>query len=49
MILQALHDYYQRKSLDPDPARQGPRVRVVGVGRERVFVSERSVDGWSPA
>mgnify|MGYP001247352877 CR=1 FL=1 len=24
-------------------------VRVVGVGRERVFVSERSVDGWGPA
>ena len=37
------------REVDPDPARQGPRVRVVGVGRERVFVSERSVDGWSPA
>ena len=29
---------------DPDPARGGSRLRVAGVGRERVFVSERSPD-----
>jgi hypothetical protein len=34
------------REVDPDPARRGARVRVVGAGRERVFVSERSVDGW---
>ncbi|MEZ4399921.1 MAG: hypothetical protein R3B06_07870 [Kofleriaceae bacterium] len=32
---------------DPDPARGGTRVRVAGVGRERVFVSERSIDTWT--
>lgn len=32
--------------LDPDPSRGRSRVRVVGRGRERVFVSERSVDSW---
>lgn len=31
---------------DPDPARAAIRVRVVGPGRERVFVSERSVETW---
>lgn len=31
---------------DPDPSRRGSRLRVVGAGRERVFVSERSVDAW---
>ena len=31
---------------DPDQARGRSRVRVVGPGRERVFVSERSVESW---
>lgn len=33
--------------VDPDRERGGARrVRVVGPGRERVFVSERSIDTW---
>ncbi|MBK7196430.1 MAG: hypothetical protein IPH80_28450 [Myxococcales bacterium] len=44
----AVHGRLVREA-DPDPTRPGPRVRVVGAGRERVFVSERSVDGWRPA
>ena len=32
--------------VDPDPTRGRSRVRVVGPGRERVFVSERSVENW---
>jgi len=31
---------------DPDPSRGRSRIRVVGAGRERVFLSERSVDSW---
>ena len=44
----AVHGRLVREA-DPDPTRPGPRVRVVGAGRERVFVSERSVDGWRAA
>jgi hypothetical protein len=35
-----------RTEVDPDPARRTPRVRVIGRGREPVFVSERSIEAW---
>ena len=35
-----------RREPDSDPQRGSSRLRVVGAGRERVFVSERSIDHW---
>lgn len=35
-----------RPEPDPQPGRGAQRVLVVGAGRERVFVSERSIDHW---
>jgi CRISPR-associated protein Csd1 len=43
MILQALHDYYQRKSLDPDPARRLPAFGLEE--KEIAFVLELTRDG----
>lgn len=41
----AVHGRLVREA-DPDPARKETRLRVCGPGRERPFVSERSVDQW---
>ncbi len=35
-----------RPEADPEPGRGAIWIRVVGAGRERVFVSERSIDHW---
>ncbi|MDR3352660.1 MAG: type I-C CRISPR-associated protein Cas8c/Csd1, partial [Zoogloeaceae bacterium] len=43
MILQALHDYYQRKADDPDPSRHLP---VFGWEKKEIpFIIELSRDG----
>ncbi|HMV05851.1 MAG TPA: type I-C CRISPR-associated protein Cas8c/Csd1 [Accumulibacter sp.] len=43
MILQSLYDYYQRKALDPDPARRLPAFGLEE--REIPFIIELSADG----
>jgi hypothetical protein len=35
-----------RPEADPEPGRGAIWIRVAGAGRERVFVSERSIDRW---
>lgn len=44
MILQALHEYYQRKMADPDPARRLP---ASGLEEKEIpFILELTRDGW---
>ena len=43
MILQALHDYYQRKQRDPDPARRLPPDGFED--KEIPFIIELDADG----
>ncbi len=43
MILQALYDYYQRKAVDPDPARRLP---AFGFEEKEIpFIIELAADG----